>query len=474
MKISLAFFLTLLAATQIIAQDITISTGRTTIGLNEFLELNLTISNAKLENYSNFPDIDGFTKRGKSNSTRTNIINGKISQSQTITQNYMPTKEGTFTIPSFAMTVNGKKVEFSSVEITVGPAISRQKYDPFADFWNQGQGRDEQEYVNVKEEAFFAVNTNKNKVYVGEGFNMNIAFYVSLKNRAKMDFYKISDQLTEILKKVKPTNCWEENFGIDQITPEYVTINGQQYQRYKIYQASFFPLNDQDIEIPSVSLKMIKYKVAKRPSFFGQNMQEDFKSFSSKAKKIKVMELPPHPMKGMVNVGNFKLEERISGADQETGQSFIYNFAIAGEGNISAIKEIQLPETREFDFYPPNISQQINRGNNTVYGAKAFKYNIEPREPGSYNMGDYFQWIYFNPSSGTYDTLRSELVVNVTGESKRNMEIASNVIGGFYENMDSANNKLTSTWERSWIPIITNISILLVLATAGYFVFRKG
>ena len=65
---------------------------------------------------------------------------------------------------------------------------------------------------------------------------------------------------------------------------------------------------------------MIKYKVAKNPSFFGQNRKEDFKKFYTKAKRVKVKELPPHPLKNSVAVGDYKLDERIRTKDLETGK----------------------------------------------------------------------------------------------------------------------------------------------------------
>ncbi|HRG10756.1 MAG TPA: hypothetical protein PLJ08_19425, partial [Cyclobacteriaceae bacterium] len=66
------------------------------------------------------------------------------------------------------------------------------------------------------------------------------------------------------------------------IEGEHVEINGKGYTQYKIYQGTFYPLNTKDVEFPSIGLEMIKYKVAKNPSFFGQNRQEDFKTFYSK------------------------------------------------------------------------------------------------------------------------------------------------------------------------------------------------
>jgi len=127
---------------------------------------------------------------------------------------------------------------------------------------------------------------DKTEVYIGEGFTTTLAFYVSESNKADMRFYDLGKQITDIVKNINPANCWEENFSIDNITGEPITINNKGYTQYKIFQAAYYPLNDEDIEFNSVGLKMIKYQVAKNPSFFGRNRKEDFETFYSKAKKI--------------------------------------------------------------------------------------------------------------------------------------------------------------------------------------------
>lgn len=256
-------------------------------------------------------------------------------------------------------------------------------------------------------------------MYVGEGLTASLSFYVADNNRAPLQFHDLGKQLGEILKELRPENCWEENFNIENINGEPIEINGKRYTQYKIYQAELYPLNSEPIQFPSVGLKMIKYKVAKNPSFFGRNRQEDFKTFYSKAKTVKVKPLPAHPLKDRVAVGDYSLNERLSGQQLETGQSFSYEFNIYGEGNISAINKPMVDGDDTFDFYDPNVTQNINRRNNKVTGSKSFSYFGIPKEPGDYELTDYFKWIFFNPKTEKYDTLTSNKVVHVTGESKR-------------------------------------------------------
>ena len=458
------------------AQDIKIVLGPDNIGMNQAFTITVTVENGRLENYDQFPDIPGLVKRGTSSSSSTNFINGRVSSSQSIIQNYLPSREGSFRIAPFTMTINNQKVRSPGKTITVGPPVqSRQRrdpffYDPFEDLF---RGQQQQEYVNVDADAFLALTSDKSEVYLGEGFNVTLSFYVSEDNRAQMQFYELGKQLTEIVKKIKPANCWEENFNIDNITQEPVVLNGKRYSQYKIFQATYFPLNLESIDFPSVELELIKYKVAKRRTFFGQNRKEDFETFRSRPKKVTVVDLPPHPLKETVPVGRYRIDEKISGQQLKTGQSFNYSFVVRGTGNISAIDNPTVVDDEDFDIYPPNIRQNITRGNNRITGVKTFNYFGVPNEPGEFHLGDYFSLTYFDPDRETYDTLRSDLTIMITGESKKNEMIQANDLGSFYDIIPFENNELRSFDEGRLFKISINVIILLLFASSLFFMLRK-
>lgn len=474
------FLLVLVSSLHSVSQDISIALGPPEIGENETWNITLSIKNDKLTEYSDFPEIDGLLKRGTSSASNTQIINGQVSSSQSVTMTYSPTSQGKFTVPAFTMTVNGKTISVQGMTITVGPPVQQQqRRDPFRNLFDSDPadnffGNDDpKEFIDVKEDAFFALTTDKSEVFVGEGFNTTLSFYVADNNRAPLEFHELGRQLGEIMKKIRPENCWEENFNIENIYGERVTLQGRGYTQYKIYQGVFFPLNDEDVVFPAVPLKMIKYRVAKNPSFFGQNRQEDFKSFLSKPKTVRVRSLPPHPLKDQVAVGDYKLNESISSNMLNTGQSFTYEFNIYGQGNISAINPPRINESENFEFYDPNMTQNINRRNNRISGSKSFSYYGIPNEPGEYSLGEFFEWIYFNPDKETYDTLKARAGVIVQGESRQNENILASDMGSFYDQIEFEKNTLTTIKEVEWMKIFANLAILLMLAGSAYIVFKK-
>jgi hypothetical protein len=461
------------------AQNVQIVLGPDEIGENQAWTITVTVNNERLKNYENFPDIEGFRKRGTSSSSQTSIINGQMSSSQSVIMTYTPTQRGVFTLPAFKMKVNDQVFSVNGKRIKVGPPVQVQSNDPFRSFFDRDPakdffGRGETEFVDVKEDAQLALSTSKDEVYVGEGFTATLSFLVADNNRAPMQFYELGKQLTELLKKLKPATCWEENFNIENIEGEPVEINGKGYTQYKLYQATYYPLNTQPVTFPSVGLDMIKFKVAKNPSFFGQNRKEDFKKFYSKPKTIRVKELPAHPLRDAVGVGNYRLEEKISTNELQTGQSVTYEFNIVGEGNISSIEKPIVKRDNAFELYEPNVKQNITRDAGHVMGNKSFSYFMIPKEPGIYKLGDYFQWVYFNINTKRYDTLRSQQVVQVIGESQKNQAIESNDLGSFYDKISLADNTLQSTSTNQWVKTGFNIFILLMLALSVFLFLRKS
>ncbi|WP_253275690.1 BatD family protein [Persicobacter sp. CCB-QB2] len=487
-KISYVLFLVglMLLPQYTMAQDekVSIILGSSDIGMNQMYTITIQVENGRLKGYSDFPEIEGFVMRGTSSSSSTNIVNGQISSTQKLTQNYAPMREGTYRLSAFEMTVNNQKISSPGGTIKVGPAKqqSRQRgfdpfgdpfgRDPFDDFFGRNNSQP-QEFVDVKEDAFFALSTSKEEVYVGEGFNLSLAFYVAANNRAPMDFYQLPEQVAEMTKKIKPANCWEENFNIDRVQGVPVTINGKTYTQYKLYQATYFPLNTGEIDFPSLELKMIKYKVAKQQSFFGRNRKEDFKSFRSRSKKVKVKELPDHPLKDKVAVGRYRLTDKLSLKELDAGKSFEYAFTVSGRGNIAAIDQPIQADNKDIEFYPPNIRQNINRNNNRVTGSKTFTFYGIPREPGEYNLGDFFQWIYFDPDKETYDTLRPKETIKVTGKSQQFLTIESNQLGSFYDKINLESNDLKPLQSPNYWRWIGNTLILLLMGTMAFFLIRK-
>ena len=468
--------MTLLFVSQAHAQEVQIELGPDEIGLNETFSIKVTLSNDKIKSYDQFPEIPGFQKQGISQSSSMNIINGRMSSSNSIIQYYKPSRKGQFTLPPFAVLINGVSHESPGKRVEVVDAVSSGSqggnvYDPFAEFF--GRTAEEPEYIEMEDDAFFAVQVDKDEIFAGEGFTVNIAFYMSEQNQAPFQFYEPGRQLDAILKKIKPGNAWEENFNITNIEPQVVELNGKRWQKFKVYEATFFPFSEGKIDLPRVPWEMIKYRIAKNPTFFGANRQEDFKTFFSAAKTVTVKPLPPHPLKNEVSVGVYQLRENITEMAAETGQGFNYNFGISGVGNINSIAEPKRQPGANLNTFDPNVRQQINRGYGRVSGIKEFNYFITINEAGEYDLKDYFNWIYFDPVRAVYDTLKPEAKIRVSGESKINQALSGQRLGGLYDRISTENNQFSNEEYKYYFTTAINLLLLGAVILLSVLIIRK-
>lgn len=444
--------------------------------VGEILSIRVVIQNSDKRDVKGFPELLGMTKRVKEGKSVTTNIAGKLIVSQEFTQTYLAEKVGNFRYDAFMLSVNGQQVKIESGVITIVAddktgTDKNNNDDDFDSFINNST-----EFIDVKEEAFLALRSNKTKVYVGEGFSVKLALYVAETNKAEMDFTKDTDaQIAEIIKKITPANCLVEDFKISDIVVSSVVINNKNYREYKMYQGVFYAINSQTVVFPGVSLRLVKFKVAKEQlSNNDATKKQAFTTLSSKSLSINPIPLPPHPLRDKVVVGEFRLQEGINQRKAITGKSIEYELHLVGKGNLSVVNMAEIKNDSLFDFYAPDIEQSIDRVGNEVSGEVSFKYQIIPKQAGVFALGKYFNWTFFNPTTQKYETLVSRIKVEVSGKK---IDDNNETNGDLYGDVDNFKDDLNDT--DYWAIVKEISSILLVGMLVGMaFVFwndwKKG
>jgi len=69
--------------------------------------------------------------------------------------------------------------------------------------------------------------------------------------------------------------------------------------------------------------------------------------------------------------------------------------------------------------------------------------------------------------------LKSDLVLVVSGESKKNESISSTDMGSFYDSINLKENTLFSTQDSGLFKLFGNIAIFLMLAIVAFVLFKK-
>ncbi|AFK04660.1 hypothetical protein Emtol_3532 [Emticicia oligotrophica DSM 17448] len=428
------------------AQDDTkIELGKRNISIDENFTIKVLIRNTDKSVINTFPDLPSFNKGAKQK------VFSKNPLGYTITQNYTPTREGTFKIPAFTLTINNRDYITESFTITVNSPESEEE--------------DLNENISLektKNNAFLAMSIDKPKVYVGEGFKVSLAFYVAENNTIQMDFPDdLNAQVDAIAKKIKSADCLEERSIITDIRGVSSLINGRQYLAFKFFEATYYPLNNKPVFVPAVELNMLQT--------LKKNGIKEKITFKDTPQKINVIDLPDHPLKDKVASGNFSLVEEIETRKLNTGKSFGYEFKIIGDGNFSTVNVNSPVNDSFFDFYPPEI-KQVN-SSSTKTREKIFRYRVLPKDSGQYQLDKYFFWVFFNTQKGNYDTLKSNLKIRVLGKTitSKDTDTSDDIFAGI-DKLD------TSKTESNYQEVLKNISNFLIISMllGSLYLFNWG
>lgn len=426
--IFLFFFIGNFASAQ---EEVKIELGKKNILPDENFIVKIIIRNTDKAEISQFPDFINFTKGAKQK------VFSKKPLGYTITQNYIPTKEGNFKIPAFNLEVNGNQYSSESFSINVTKENA------------EDDNLEQISLEKTKKNAFLAMTIDKNKVYIGEGFKVFLAFYVAESNTDKLDFPDdLNAQVDAIAKKIKSSDCLEQRITITNLNGPVSTINGKRYFMYKFFEAIYFPLNNKPINIPAVNLKIVRTNKT--------TSEKENITFTDTPQTINVLDLPEHPLKDKVSAGNFSLVEQIETRKINTGKSFSYVFKIVGEGNFSTVNTTPPSNDSFFDFYPPEIKE--NHPNGQPSREKLFRYRILPKDSGQYQFDKYFFWVFFNTKKGQYDTLKSNLKIRVLGKTiaDKDTDISNDIFAGI-DKLD------TSHIETNYQDVVKNISNLIII-----------
>ncbi|MFD3409200.1 BatD family protein [Aquirufa sp. HETE-83D] len=392
------FFLLFFLTIQGVYAQATLLMTEKSITLEENFALSFVIKSAnqsvETPNYK-FPELPGLRKLGVSRAKATDIQNGEPVYSFTFSQYYQAVNPGTLLIPTAEVVVNQQslKVEGFALQVTA----SEQKEEVVEE--NKAQI---EELFKGQNSVFLALSSTQFQPYVGQGFSLKFSLFIPDDNSTRYSFDRNDIQIPALIQKIRPKNCWEESFGLQEVKVSKVVYKNKKYTEYRFFQSTYFALDAKKIFIPALSLYLLK--------------NSEKVTFSSKPLVISPKELPNHPLKGKVPVGDFHLEESVSRNTLVTGDSVIYLSSVIGDGN-SILWESKLTESDYFlNFLPLGSQSSVFPYGDKMLGNKTEKILIIPSQPGKFALKSYFNWIYFNTRTATYDTLHSGIVLTVSGQ----------------------------------------------------------
>ncbi len=230
-------------------------------------------------------------------------------------------------------------------------------------------------------------------------------------------------------------------------------IGKHRYRYVKLYEAVVFPLKSGRLKIPSLkvdAIALLPQRVVRRyrspfADFFGddpffrqffedfEQMWEDY-AYQQRLLHLKseplVLHVLPLPVKGRPAdfsgiVGRFSMDVSFDSTRIGPGSAATLKVRLRGEGNIKMV-DLSSPDLPAgFEVYPSQASEEYRVSNGKVRGWKEFRFLVEARQPGDYQLPP-IHWSYFDPTTERYVTLRSDSIrIRVRGTPFTDSTIAS-------------------------------------------------
>jgi len=361
--------------------EFTASVDKDKVAMDDTLELTLTVIGSQNAQAPELPAMDGLEVMSTGTSSQYSFINGQTSVRKNFTYVLMPTKEGSATIPSVSMEIDGKTLQTKPITVEVVKAGQSQ---PVA----QGQKRYQPEQeepvgsqVSLKDRLFIEVTTDKDTAYIGE--------QVSL----KFKLYRYGVMVDNLQYNPPGTKCFiAEPMGNQREYRE--TKNGIVYDVIEL-DTALFPATAGEVTIDPAQLKcdlLLKEQSSRRRStdpffddFFGDSFFANYVRkpilLESEPIKITVLPLPadgkPSGFAGAVGVYEFSADA--SPLSLKAGEPINIVMKITGTGNISQVSEPVINNLEGFRGYDAEVKTNITERYPTISGTKEFRKMIIPQ-----------------------------------------------------------------------------------------------
>lgn len=373
--------------------------------------LTFTVNTQKVKDFR-APSIKGFEvlmgpSRSSQNSTQ--IINGKVSSSSSITYTYilMAGKEGTYNIPAASIVADGETKISNSLQIKVLPADDASASSAQGGSASSSRSQAVGSKITDKD-LFITASASKTKVYEQEAILLTYKVYTVVDLR----------QLYGDMPDLKGFHTQEVELPV-QKTFSLEHYNGRNYNTTVWRQYVLFPQQSGTMEIPSITFDGV---VAQRinngdpfDAFFngGTNYVEIKKKIVTPKLKINVAALPSKPADFSGAVGTFTMASSINSKSVKTNDAVTIKLTVTGTGNMKLIGTPEVKFPQDFEVYDPKIDNQFNLTREGVSGSKTYEYLAIPRHAGKFAIPA-VSFTYFDLKTKTYKTLKSEeYVINV-------------------------------------------------------------
>lgn len=339
----------------------------------------------------------------RSQQSSTQIINGKVSSSSSITYTYilMAGDAGTYTIPAASIEANGEKIFSNAVTIKVLPPDQSASGSKGGQKSSAQAGNQATSGRITSNDLFITATASKTTVHEQEAILLTYKVY-TLVNLRQL-FGKMPDLKGFHTQEIELPQ--QKTFSLEH-------YKGRNYNTTVWSQYVLFPQQTGKLEIPSITFEGVVaiQTVSDDPfdAFFnGGGYQEVKKKIVTPKLTINVQPLPAKPANFSGGVGEFTLASSINAKDVKTNDAVTIKLTISGSGNMKLIStpEVKFPE--DFEVYDPKVTNNFEASRAGLSGTQTIEYLAIPRHAGNFTIPP-VEFTYFDLKSNSYKTLKTE------------------------------------------------------------------
>lgn len=368
------------------------------------------VEDIQVDDFNGFEVVYGPSTSRSSNFT---MINGKTTQSSTMTFTYVliPTKEGTHKLPEATIKVDGKSIKSNSANIEVLPASSQGNAN------NQNGSQNTQSSPNGRrgnvsgnnstnigaKDLYMTVTANKTKVYEQEAVLLTYKLYTLV-------------NIQQIAGEIPQLDGFhvQELDAKQQMSLKYERVNGRNYGTAIWRQYVLFPQKSGKLKIPSVTfdtqIEIQNTSMDPFDVFFGGGslIQTVRKSITAPACELEVMPLPsPKPNNFTGAVGHFSISSSLTPEELKANDAATLRLVVSGYGNMKLMTAPKVKFPQDFELYDPKETDKTTYTSEGAKGNKVYDYVAVPRHGGTFHIPA-VEFCYFDLASKSYKTLTTD------------------------------------------------------------------
>jgi len=371
--------------------------------------LNVEVTGSQsLDSEPQLPDLEEFaTYLGSGTSTSMRMVNNRTTVSLTLQHRYQALTEGTHEIPPLEVTVGGERFRTDALTLTVSSSPAPEDPTPSAP----------SDPTTIEpEDLFVTAEVSRSRVRDGEPFVLEYRIFTRV-DVSSYSFTRIPE----------PQGFWVEELPLpERPQVEEVVRDGKQYVTAVIRRVALVPTGAGERRIDPLGIEA-QVRVRRRTldpfeGFFDFDRSSLFgtvvpTSVASNPLVIEVEPLPPgrpEPFSGVV--GSLELEAELNRDSVDANEAVTLSVRATGMGNLRAIPEPTLELPPDFEVYPPEVTESLQRSGPGLQGRKSWEYVLIPRAPGTRTIPS-VSLAYFDTGEEVYRTAATEpLLLVVSGE----------------------------------------------------------